>query len=670
MERLGHRIDEAISNGSWSPFRFIRNGTPLSHLFFVDDLILYSKADLVNAKVIEDILAEFGSSSGHRVSKQKTQIWFSPNTDPMVKDSICASLGFQVVENLGKYLGVPVIHKRVTRADYSFIIDKLRSRLSGWVAKTLSLAGRATLAKSVLSSIYVYFMQSTLLPKGVCDDIEKIVRQFVWGNSTFDRKISLVNWEVLRQPMENGGLGFRNMYAYNVAFVHKVGFTFISKPNTLWVSLLRQKYRIVEMCPHSIRRSTGSPLWRALTNHWDSIRSSIAWSLGNDHSVSLLDDVWIPSLGPLRTYTLLHAEELDTLSIPDLINANGTWNLDLLPSIFPRDVITHILSIKCPEPSDPNDVCVWRWNPLHSSSISSAYKFLSEMNWDPVSSTWKMFWKCPVPQRILFFIWLVYRQKLMTNSERCRRRLSDNPACPGCAHPLESCCHALRDCPEALDVWMRIVPAALHDSFYSMNTADWLRCNLTSRLIHPKFNLQWLVLFASALRKILKRRNELVFIGTSQPSSTVLRLSLAWARCYENTRPLQYAALLPQNHVVQWSPPIRGCLCLNVDGSSASSTKLNVVGGLLREILEVQSDCKQAVKLVTDSDAGNSSFSLVRAIDKLRGRAWLTDIIWIPRDANRPADYLAKLADPTIDSLAFLEEPHLLRLLVFLIEIL
>ncbi|KAK8513884.1 hypothetical protein V6N12_037252 [Hibiscus sabdariffa] len=55
-----------VDERRWSPFRFIRNGTPLSHLFFADDLILYARADLDQADVLESILSEFGRFSGHK----------------------------------------------------------------------------------------------------------------------------------------------------------------------------------------------------------------------------------------------------------------------------------------------------------------------------------------------------------------------------------------------------------------------------------------------------------------------------------------------------------------------------------------------------------------------------------------------------------------------------
>ncbi|KAK8568962.1 hypothetical protein V6N12_007495 [Hibiscus sabdariffa] len=165
MERLGHITHNAVAVQSYYLLRFIRNETPLSHLFFTDDLILYARAHMGQAEVIDSILLEFGKFSGHKVNRRKTSIYFSPNTTDELQQAISSRLDFQHVSCLGKYLSVPVIHKRTLRFYYNFILEKMRGHLTGWAAQSLSLAGRLTLAKSVLSAIPMYFMQSTMLPK-------------------------------------------------------------------------------------------------------------------------------------------------------------------------------------------------------------------------------------------------------------------------------------------------------------------------------------------------------------------------------------------------------------------------------------------------------------------------------------------------------------------------
>lgn len=88
-----------------------------------------------------------------------------------------------MTDDLGKYLWVPILHKKVNRDTFRYIIDRVDQRLSSWKANNLSMAGRVSFIKSVLQSLLIHVMQSTLLPKSICDDINKKCRDFVWGDS-------------------------------------------------------------------------------------------------------------------------------------------------------------------------------------------------------------------------------------------------------------------------------------------------------------------------------------------------------------------------------------------------------------------------------------------------------------------------------------------------------
>lgn len=65
-----------------------------------------------------------------------------------------------------------------------FLVEKVKNRLNGYEVSLLSLAGPVTLAKSVLLVVPSYCMQSTLLRVGVCREIERLVRRFIWGSTT------------------------------------------------------------------------------------------------------------------------------------------------------------------------------------------------------------------------------------------------------------------------------------------------------------------------------------------------------------------------------------------------------------------------------------------------------------------------------------------------------
>jgi len=53
--------------------------------------------------------------------------------------------------------------------------------LSRWKGKMISLAGRLTLIKAVISSMPLYLLSLFKIPRVVCNSFNQIQRQFLWG---------------------------------------------------------------------------------------------------------------------------------------------------------------------------------------------------------------------------------------------------------------------------------------------------------------------------------------------------------------------------------------------------------------------------------------------------------------------------------------------------------
>ncbi|KAK9035891.1 hypothetical protein V6N11_077915 [Hibiscus sabdariffa] len=103
-------------------------------------------------------------------------------------------------------------------------------------------------------------------------------------------------------------------------------------------------------------------------------------------------------------------------------------------------------SQECPDASDIADKPLWRMATSHSFSICSAYESLVHYVWSDKSSCWKCIWAQPMPQRLRFFLWLSFKERLMTNVERCRRSIGQSQICPCCQTYAETTAHVLRDC--------------------------------------------------------------------------------------------------------------------------------------------------------------------------------------------------------------------------------
>ena len=144
-------------------------------------------------------LEKFCSISGQKVNLQKSSIAFSRNVKEDVAKRISEISKISVTTKLEKYLDVPSITGHVHVGLFQHVLDKVEGILDGWEVKLLSLAGRITLAQLVLNSIPLYSMQSTMLHIALCNNLDKKVRQIIWGSLQGYQKIHLVNWEMVTQ---------------------------------------------------------------------------------------------------------------------------------------------------------------------------------------------------------------------------------------------------------------------------------------------------------------------------------------------------------------------------------------------------------------------------------------------------------------------------------------
>lgn len=99
---------------------------------------------------------------------------------------------------MGKYLGVPILHKKISKQTYHYVLDKVNQQLSSWKAKNLSFAGRVTLEKSALQALPTYVMQTVKLPKTLCDEVDRVCRGFIWRDNYQAKKTHLIGWDSLQ----------------------------------------------------------------------------------------------------------------------------------------------------------------------------------------------------------------------------------------------------------------------------------------------------------------------------------------------------------------------------------------------------------------------------------------------------------------------------------------
>jgi hypothetical protein len=70
----------------------------------------------------------------------------------------------------------------------------------------LSSGGKELLIKSVAQSLPMFSVSCFKLPRGLCQYMDSVIREFWWGSKNVKRKVAWISWDVLTMPKYLGGL--------------------------------------------------------------------------------------------------------------------------------------------------------------------------------------------------------------------------------------------------------------------------------------------------------------------------------------------------------------------------------------------------------------------------------------------------------------------------------
>ncbi|KAI8550987.1 hypothetical protein RHMOL_Rhmol06G0149600 [Rhododendron molle] len=689
MERLSILINSKRVEGSWKGIKVSKNSTPLTHLFFADDLILFGQDNFTTVKAIMEVLDEFCTLSGQTVNLDKSKIFLSPNVAKNKAKRISDFCGIKLTTNLGKYLGVHLFHKRVSKHDFNHIIEKVQSRLAGWVSNTLMLSGRLTLVQSVSSTIPTYSMQTMHLPVSVCDKLDRLNRNFLWGDSPDKKKIHLVKWDKVCKSKDRGGLGIKKARNQNMAILTKLGWKISNQEEGgLWAAILRDKY----LCNHSLqswpKSRPASFIWKSIVDTKKVLEQGMKWIIGDGKSVHIWHDWWC---GDKPLALAFPGEHVNSSQKVETLIVNGNWVLDDIAPYVDVQTLESINAIHIPVYTQSIDHPTWEGSGNGNFSISAAYEIINKDG--PDLTGWKWFWKLKMPEKFKTFLWTILHNSLPTNHLRNRRGIATSDLCPRCNTFSENISHLFRECIKAKELWRYIPSSHLLRGDLDTPIQDWISLNMKSnRPAGYGNNIPWHILFITTLWQLWKDRNKKSFDNIEIPPYVSAKNIIAYAQEIVDAfkSPLTNGCI--NTCLTSWTNPPAGNFKLNTDGCWYESNGIGGFGGLFRshagdwimgyygrrsfnssleaelwsiykglgvirdrklENVKIESDSLVAVDLVTEGNPGNHPQSVLINEAHFLLAQTNTTIGHIPRAANQCADHLARMGAEHTEDLVF-----------------
>lgn len=383
----------------------IARGAPaISHLLYADDCYFFFRANKSEANVMKRILGRYESISGQMINYAKSSITFSSNTREINRNEVCNQLGVVVVQNPGKYLGMPMCVGRRKVATFSFLAEKVEQKLQAWQSQKLSKGRKMTLLKTAAQVVPNFWMNMLLIPMEICDKIETRMNAFWWGNGESGRGIKWFSWERLCSVKEDGGLGFKKLRDFNIAMLAKQAWRIVNDINPLVTSIMRARYFPKSGFLDAKIGSNPSYVWRSLMEAKDVLRQGCRRWIGNGKSTRIWKVPWLPC--PENGYmTTNMPEQLQEAKVEGLLAENKKeWDEEVLQDICNERDCGLIRQIPIPQRSK-EDSWFWLYDDKGEFTVRSCYRRLRGEAECSDKVFWKRLWGLNLPSKVINFLW-------------------------------------------------------------------------------------------------------------------------------------------------------------------------------------------------------------------------------------------------------------------------
>jgi len=125
-------------------------------------------------------------------------------------------------------------------------------------------------------------------------------------------------WEKLTLSKREGGMGFRDLRAFNLAMLAKEGWRLLHDNNSLVFQYLKARYFPRTSLFNAKESPNCSFVWKIIVAAFPILKSGCYWRVRNGHSIQILGDKWMPNY-PTNAPLHLVKNEVREVTVAELI---------------------------------------------------------------------------------------------------------------------------------------------------------------------------------------------------------------------------------------------------------------------------------------------------------------------------------------------------------------
>jgi len=520
-----------------------------------------------------NILNIYETASGQVVNVDKSEVSYSRNVGEHTQHELQQRLGFKAVETHDRYLGLPTFIGRSKKIVFQNVRDRIWKKLKGWKEKYLSRAGKEVLLKAVIHAIPMYAMQCFEMPATLCEEMERMCKNFWWGHSNEKPTLSMISWDSICKPKKEGGLGFRKFKCFNLALLAKQGWRLLHQPDSLAAQVLKVRYFPRGSFWEAKLGHQPSFTWRSILKGRAVLKEGCYWKIGSGSQVKIWRDRWLPKSPNHKIVTLPQGLDIEA-TVHELIDhQRRCWHAQLIRQCFNPLQAEEILNLPLHQ-DEVEDTLIWDSTPSGVFTVRSAtmlarrVEMQQQLNNEASCSgdfngRWARIWTALATPRAKNLCWRACRDALPTCVNLYKRGVEVDVICPVCGNGYETTTHIFLDCDLAVEYWSKSPFRFCTRDRHEHDFGSW--CHGTTKLLDKA----QCGLLATLLWGLWLTRNRWVFDRKREDVGlTMLRCVDSWNHYVEVMQANGVRGGRKQGVCLTWEPPRQGQLKANVDAAT------------------------------------------------------------------------------------------------------